>query len=170
MTIKFTDLQCKEVICISDGRRLGFITDVQIEVPEGNICAIVVPGPCRFLGVAGRQDDFIIPWNCIKRIGPDIVLVDDGSDEAHKAPFAEAARHSAVTVLRHEVNRGKGCALKTGYTYIRDNIPEASGVITADADGQHTVPDCWKLAEALTADKRALYLGSRDCAFRITLN
>ena len=35
MTIRFTDLQCKEVICISDGRRLGFITDVQIEVPEG---------------------------------------------------------------------------------------------------------------------------------------
>lgn len=80
MTIKFTDLQCKEVICISDGRRLGFITDVQIEVPEGNICAIVVPGPCRFLGVAGRQDDFIIPWNCIKRIGPDIVLVDAKPD------------------------------------------------------------------------------------------
>ena len=81
MTIKFTDLQCKEVICISDGRRLGFITDVQIEVPEGNICAIVVPGPCRFLGVAGRQDDFIIPWNCIKRIGPDIVLVDTKPEE-----------------------------------------------------------------------------------------
>ena len=80
MTIKFTDLQCKEVICISDGRRLGFITDVQIEVPEGNICAIVVPGPCRILGVAGRQDDFIIPWNCIKRIGPDIVLVDAKPD------------------------------------------------------------------------------------------
>ena len=80
MTIKFTDLQCKEVICISDGRRLGFITDVQIEVPEGNICAIVVPGPCRILGVAGRQDDFIIPWNCIKRIGPDIVLVDAEPD------------------------------------------------------------------------------------------
>ena len=76
MTVKFTDLQCKEVICITDGRRLGFITDVQIEVPEGNICAIVVPGPCRILGVAGRQDDFVIPWSCIKRIGPDIVLVD----------------------------------------------------------------------------------------------
>ena len=85
MTIKFTDLQCKEVICISDGRRLGFITDVQIEVPEGNICAIVVPGPCRFLGVAGRQDDFIIPWNCIKRIGPDIVLVDAKPDSC-RAP------------------------------------------------------------------------------------
>ena len=80
MTIKFTDLQCKEVICVSDGRRLGFITDVQVEVPEGNICAIVVPGPCRILGVMGRQDDYIIPWNCIRQIGPDIVLVDAKPD------------------------------------------------------------------------------------------
>lgn len=80
MTIKFTDLQCKEVICVSDGRRLGFITDVQVEIPEGKICAIVVPGPCRILGVAGRQDDYIIPWNCIRQIGPDIVLVDTKPD------------------------------------------------------------------------------------------
>ena len=76
MSVKFTQLQCKEVICVSDGRRLGFITDVQVEVPEGRVCAIVVPGPCRFAGVLGRQDDYIIPWSCIRRIGPDIVLVD----------------------------------------------------------------------------------------------
>lgn len=76
MSVKFTQLQCKEVICISDGQRLGFITDVLVEVPEGCIAAIVVPGPCRILGVAGRRDDYIIPWNCIRQIGPDIVLVD----------------------------------------------------------------------------------------------
>ena len=76
MSIKFTDLQCKEVICIGSGQRLGFITDIQLEIPEGNLCAIVVPGPCRFLGIAGRRDDYIIPWNCIKKIGPDIVLVE----------------------------------------------------------------------------------------------
>ena len=81
MSLKFTQLQCKEVICVSDGRRLGFITDVQVEVPDGRICAIVVPGPCRFLGVFGRSDDFIIPWNCIRRIGPDIVLVDTKPDD-----------------------------------------------------------------------------------------
>ena len=81
MSIKFTQLQCKEVICVSDGRRLGFITDVQIEVPDGNICAIVVPGPCRVLGAFGRRDDFIIPWSCIRRIGPDIVLVDTKPDD-----------------------------------------------------------------------------------------
>lgn len=81
MSIKFTQLQCKEVICVGDGRRLGFITDVKIDVPEGNICAIVVPGPCRVFGLVGRHDDYIIPWNCIRKIGPDIVLVDIKCDE-----------------------------------------------------------------------------------------
>ena len=76
MCIRFADLQCKEVICVNDGRRLGFITDVQIQVPEGNILAVVVPGPCRVFGIAGRHDDFVIPWKCIRRVGPDIVLVD----------------------------------------------------------------------------------------------
>ena len=76
MSVKLTDLQCKEVICTSDGRRLGFVRDVQIEVPEGNVCAIVVPGQNRTFGVLGCKDDFIIPWNCIRRIGPDIILVE----------------------------------------------------------------------------------------------
>ena len=76
MGMRVTELHCKEVICISDGRRLGFICDVEVEIPSGNIIAIVVPGPCRLWGVVGRQDDYVIPWRCIKRIGPDIVLVD----------------------------------------------------------------------------------------------
>ena len=76
MSCKFTDLQCKEVICLSNGQRLGFVTDVEVELPKGNVVAIVVPGPCRFLGVFGRRDDFVIPWECIRRIGPDIILVD----------------------------------------------------------------------------------------------
>ena len=79
--MRFTQLQCKEVICISDGRRLGFITDVQVEVPEGKICAIVVPGPCKILGVAGRSDDYLIPWSAVRKIGPDIVLVDIRPEE-----------------------------------------------------------------------------------------
>ena len=81
MSIKFTELQCKEVICVSDGRRLGFVTDVLIELPEGKICAIVVPGPCRYLGIAGRSEDYVIPFSCICRIGPDIVLVDTKPEE-----------------------------------------------------------------------------------------
>ncbi len=76
MSIKFTQLQSKEVVCIGDGRRLGCITDVQVQVPEGKICAIVVPGPCKLLGLGGRKEDYLIPWGCIRKIGPDIVLVE----------------------------------------------------------------------------------------------
>ena len=76
MSMTFTQLQCKEVICVGDGRRLGFISDVVVEFPEGKVCAIVVPGPCRLFGMVGRQDDFRIPWASIQKIGPDIVLVD----------------------------------------------------------------------------------------------
>ena len=81
MGIKFTDLHCKEVICISDGRRLGFVCDARVELPEGNIVAIIVPGPAKLYGVLGRRDDYVIPWNCICRIGPDIILVDIKPDQ-----------------------------------------------------------------------------------------
>lgn len=81
MSMKFTDLQCKEVICIANGQRLGFVSDVLVEIPEGTVGAIIVPGPCRVMGIAGRSDDYLIPWNCIRKIGPDIVLVDTKPDE-----------------------------------------------------------------------------------------
>lgn len=81
MAVKFTDLQCKEVICVSDGRRLGYVADVLVEVPEGRVCSILVPSPHRNLGLLGNREDFIIPWDCIRRIGPDIVLVDVKCDD-----------------------------------------------------------------------------------------
>ena len=81
MGIRITELHCKEVICVADGRRLGFVTDVEVELPKGHVVAIVVPGPCRFLGVFGRRDDFVIPWSCIRKIGPDIILVDIKPDD-----------------------------------------------------------------------------------------
>lgn len=89
--MRVTELHCKEVICVTTGARLGFVSDLEIRVPEGEVVAIIVPGPCRFMGVLGRNDDFVIPWNCIKRIGPDIILVDIKPDECRrprqKLPF-----------------------------------------------------------------------------------
>ncbi len=90
MGCKFTQLQCKEVICLSDGQRLGFISDVVVRLPCGQVEAIVVPGPCRFFGIAGRQDDFVIPFECIRQIGPDIVLVDICPDKC-RSPRAKPA-------------------------------------------------------------------------------
>ena len=76
MQCRIRDLRCKEVINISDGCRLGFVSDVDVRIPEGQVIAIVVNGPCRFFGLFGRGEEFYIPWECIQRIGDDIILID----------------------------------------------------------------------------------------------
>ena len=76
MAMRVTDLSCKEVVCICDGSRLGFVCDVEVTVPDGQVCAIVVPGKCKFFGLWGRIDDYVIPWDAIRRVGDDIILVD----------------------------------------------------------------------------------------------
>lgn len=91
-----------------------------------------------------------------------VVIVDDGSSEKYQDIFNRLDAMEGCTVLHHPVNQGKGVALKTGYAHIQSAMPDAIGVITADADGQHTVDDCWNLALALAEGKDVLYLGSRD--------
>ena len=89
-------------------------------------------------------------------------MVDDGSGENYQPVFREVAEIPRTTVLRHEVNRGKGGALKTGYRHIMGLAETYRTVITADSDGQHTVRDCIRLAEKVADGQKALYLGSRD--------
>ncbi len=73
---RIADLQCKEVVNITDGCRLGYVSDVEIDILTGKVVAIVVPGKCRFFGLFGRADDYVIPWQCIRRFGEDIILVE----------------------------------------------------------------------------------------------
>ena len=73
---RFSSLKCKEVVNICDGARMGFVTDVEVDIKNGRIVAIIVPGPCKFFGMIGRRDDFVIPWNCIRQIGDDIILIE----------------------------------------------------------------------------------------------
>lgn len=91
-----------------------------------------------------------------------IIVVDDGSGESFQHIFHEVEEIERAVVLHHDVNHGKGVALKTGYRYILDHLPDVKGVITADADGQHTVADCIRLAGKLEDGEHAVYLGSRD--------
>ena len=65
----------KEVINLNDGKRLGYVQDVEADFESGEITAIVVPGTTKLFSVGGKND-IIIPWNKIKRIGEDIILVD----------------------------------------------------------------------------------------------
>ncbi len=90
-----------------------------------------------------------------------VVVVNDGSPEACRPVFDRIAELGA-TVLGYAVNRGKGYALKHGFRWILEHEPDCPGVLTADADGQHTVKDCLRLAEKLAEDPDALWLGSRD--------
>ena len=76
MQCRIRDLRRKEVINVCDGCRLGFVEDVDEKLHEGQVVAIVVYGPCRFFGLFGRGEEFYIPWECIQRVGDDIILVD----------------------------------------------------------------------------------------------
>lgn len=66
----------REVINTLDGRRLGNIVDVEIDLQTGRIVAVVVPGQAKVLGVFGKGDDYVIPWENIKKIGEDVILVE----------------------------------------------------------------------------------------------
>ena len=83
MQCRMAELRYKEVINICDGCRLGFVGDAEILLPDGKVCALIVPGPCRFFGLFGRGEEFYIPWECIKQIGDDIILIDKPIERRH---------------------------------------------------------------------------------------
>ena len=76
MVNRFSELRNKEVIHICEGTRLGYINDLSIDLESGRVLSVIIPGPCRFLGLFGRDSEYIVPWICIRRIGEDIILVD----------------------------------------------------------------------------------------------
>ena len=92
----------------------------------------------------------------------DIILVNDGSDEAHLEPFETAAKLPQVTVLTHEVNKGKGRAMKTAFQWCLENRPNIDGVVTADGDNQHRSEDILRCAQAVTEQNDKVWLGVRD--------
>ena len=103
---------------------------------------------------------------------PVIIVVDDGSDEAHKPVFAaiQEALGDGVRLLVHEVNQGKGIALKTAISYYLNSSlkEEYLGIVTADSDGQHEYPDVVNLDKQLgEKHERALHIGHRDLDSKI---
>jgi YlmC/YmxH family sporulation protein len=73
---KTSELREREVVNILDGKRLGLASDLEIEAETGKIKAIIVPGPGKFLWLFGKNEEFVIPWERIKKIGVDVILVD----------------------------------------------------------------------------------------------
>lgn len=88
-----------------------------------------------------------------------VLLVDDGGGETYAGIF-EKCRALGAIVETHAVNLGKGRALKTGINRALISFPGCS-IVTADADGQHSVPDILRVAQASREHPEALVLGSR---------
>jgi YlmC/YmxH family sporulation protein len=73
--VKISDFQTKDVINIVDGKRLGQVSDLELDLHHGRIESIVVPNQSRFFGMFGGNTEVIIPWKNIVKIGLDVVLV-----------------------------------------------------------------------------------------------
>lgn len=80
MIDRYCCFRCKEVINVCDGCRLGYVSDLEIDTCCGKILSIIIPGPGRFCGLLGREEDYVVPWSCIRCIGEDIILVDAALD------------------------------------------------------------------------------------------
>lgn len=77
ITMLYSEFKCKEVINIRDCRKLGKVIDFEFDECTGCIHKIVVPGNCnRICSFFKSEDEYVIPYKNIKKIGPDIILVD----------------------------------------------------------------------------------------------
>ncbi len=99
---KLSDLRDRDVINIYDGRRLGVIIDVDVDPDCGRIVSLICPGGGRFFGLFGGGKDYVIPWERVVRIGPDVILVDIKNFQSYATKD-----NGDRDVTRGDVTRGK---------------------------------------------------------------
>ncbi|SHR18777.1 Uncharacterized protein conserved in bacteria [Mycobacteroides abscessus subsp. abscessus] len=73
--VKISEFQIKDVVNVADGKKLGNISDIEINLSNGKIEAIIVSGSGRMLGFFGKEEEIIISWRNILKIGEDVILV-----------------------------------------------------------------------------------------------
>ncbi|GGH74573.1 YlmC/YmxH family sporulation protein [Pullulanibacillus pueri] len=72
---RISDFQVKEVVNVENGKLLGHIGDLDVNMTTGKIEHIVIPGAGKMLGLFGRESEVVIPWRNIVRVGDDVILV-----------------------------------------------------------------------------------------------
>ena len=98
-----------------------------------------------------------------------IVVVDDGSGPVYAPLFQRVKQISDTTLLANAINLGKGAALKLGINHILVNYPDCVGVVTADADGQHSVADILRVAAELKQQPNRVVFGARQFSSNVPL-
>ena len=89
----------------------------------------------------------------------EVVVVNDGSGDDYDEVFDKVEKYASL--IEHDVNRGKGAALKTGFSYIKDNYKDNYVVVTMDCDGQHSISDALKIGRYALDNPKELVLGKR---------
>lgn len=74
--VKISDLRMLDVINVGEGKRLGMIKDIELDLENGKIKAIVLPGNTRAFNLFSKSDEVVVQWDKIVRIGVDVILVD----------------------------------------------------------------------------------------------
>ncbi|MDO4540767.1 MAG: YlmC/YmxH family sporulation protein [Syntrophomonadaceae bacterium] len=95
--IKLSDLKMREVVNVIDGKKLGHIIDLELDVERARVTAIIVPGKMRGWACFIKRDEIIIPWDKIVRIGRDVILVDmmSCSEDQVLVSHTSVHRHSS---------------------------------------------------------------------------
>lgn len=73
--MKISDLQNKDIVNVADGRKLGRINDIELDLTTGRIKRLLVPSETKLFGLFSSGQDWVIPWNQIVKIGSDVILV-----------------------------------------------------------------------------------------------
>jgi YlmC/YmxH family sporulation protein len=74
--IKISDLRARDVINVLDGKKLGNIIDIDLDLDNGKVVALVLPGRTKGFSIFSRREEVTVPWNKIVRIGRDVILVE----------------------------------------------------------------------------------------------
>ena len=75
MNCRYNDLRRKEVISEIDGPRLGYVDDIIVDTTSSMVVAFVIFARIFFFGIFGKTEEYIIPWEKIKLIGEDTILI-----------------------------------------------------------------------------------------------
>ncbi|HNX29165.1 MAG TPA: YlmC/YmxH family sporulation protein [Syntrophomonadaceae bacterium] len=73
--IKISDLQARDVINVLDGKKLGNIIDIDLDLDNGRVLGLVLPGRSKGF-IFSKREEMTVPWNKIIRIGRDVILVE----------------------------------------------------------------------------------------------
>ena len=134
-------------------------TPGQHEAAEGTPARVLPPGlrDDTWVVIAAFNEGSVIAEvaAAVRRVVPNVVVVDDGSAD----DTAAQARVSATHVLKHVINRGQGASLQTGISFALSR--GARCIVTFDADGQHDAADIPRFVEPIAAGEADYVLGSR---------